>query len=99
MADLFQGGGPAVIGPTALAGAQMVMMRLKRTVKIGRVSHGPNTILSVPVAQAEIWRGDGTAEDYTPPLQEPEQEPDPKPAPEPEPEPKPKSAKKKAAGK
>ncbi len=85
-----------MIDPATPTGVEMVMMRLKRTVKIGRASHGPNTILSVPAAQAEIWQGDGTAEDYTPPLQEPEGEPE---EPEPKPEPAPKSAKKKAAGK
>jgi len=83
-----------VIDPAAPTGVEMVMMRLKRTVKIGRASYGPNTILSVPAAQAETWQGDGTAEDYTPPLQEPEGELE-----EPKPEPPPKPAKKKAAGK
>jgi len=50
----------------------MVMMRLKRTVKIGGASHGSNTILSVPAAQAGIWQGDGPAEDYTPSETDPE---------------------------
>lgn len=97
MSDLFREGGPVVIDPATPIGAQLVQMRLLRTVKIGRVSHGPNSILPVPAGLAEAWRGDGTAEDYTPPApkpapkpeQDPGQEPEPEPEPEAEPQPAP----------